>query len=480
MARDIPSEARTLTADLCIIGGGSGGLSVAAGAVQMGASVVLIEAGKMGGDCLNYGCVPSKALISAARLARSRSEGGAFGLAPAAVQVDFAAVHDHVHGVIAAIAPHDSVERFEGLGVTVLRGFARFTGPDVVEVDGRTVRARRFVIATGSRAVIPPIPGLPETPHLTNETIFDLTEAPGHLLILGGGPIGIEMAQAHRRLGCTVTVVDGGRALGREDPEAAALVLERLRAEGVTIREGARVASVAGQAGEITVTLDTGEAVTGTHLLVAAGRRASIADMGLDAAGVETTPQGIKVDKGLRSVSNRRVYAVGDAAGGMQFTHLAGYHAGLVIRSALFRLPVTARTDHIPRTTYAEPELAHVGMTEAEARKAHPDVEIVRADFSGNDRAQAMRETAGFAKVMVGRKGRILGATIVGPQAGELIGVWALAIANGLKIGAVAGMVAPYPTLGEISKRAAGAYYAPRLFHNAWVKRAVRLLARLG
>lgn len=480
MARDTGTAGAELTPDLCVIGAGSGGLSVAAGAVQMGASVVLIEAGAMGGDCLNYGCVPSKALISAARIAHGRGQGDALGVAPAAASVDFARVHAHVHGVIAAIAPHDSVERFEGLGVTVLRGFARFTGPDRVEVEGRTVRARRFVIATGSRAVVPPIPGLDGVPHLTNETIFDLTEAPGHLLVLGGGPIGVEMAQAHRRLGSAVTVFDSGRALGREDPDAAAVVLSRLRAEGVALREGARVVAASGAAGAVTLTLEGGETVTGTHLLVAVGRRASLDGMGLDAAGIETTPQGVRVDAGLRSVSNRRVYAVGDAAGGMQFTHLAGYHAGLVIRSALFRLPVRARTDHIPRTTYTDPELAQVGMTEAEARAAHPGVEVVRADVAGNDRAQAMRETEGFAKVMVGRRGRILGATVVGPHAGELIGVWALAMASGLKIGAVAGMVAPYPTLGEISKRAAGAYYAPRLFASPWVRRIVRLLARLG
>ena len=479
MARDTGPEGAVLTPDLCIIGAGSGGLSVAAGAVQMGASVVLIEAGKMGGDCLNYGCVPSKALLAAGKIAHGRGEGAAFGLAPATAQVDFARVNAHVRDVIAGIAPHDSVERFEGLGVRVIQAFARFTGRDTVEAGGYTIRARRVVIATGSRAIVPPIPGLDGVPFLTNETIFDLTEAPRHLLVLGGGPIGMEMAQAHRRLGSAVTVLDGGRVLGRDDPEAAALVRDHLIAEGVTIREGARVTAVSGGEG-ITLTLEGGETVTGSHLLVAVGRRASLDGLGLEAAGVETTPQGVKVDKGLRSVSNRRVYAVGDAAGGMQFTHLAGYHAGLVIRAALFRLPVTARTDHIPRTTYTDPELAQVGMTEAEARAAHPSVEIARADFAENDRARATRHTAGFAKVMVGPRGRILGATIVGPQAGELIGVWALAMASGLKIGAVAGMVAPYPTLGEISKRAAGAYFAPRLFGSPWVKRAVRVLGWFG
>ena len=479
MARDTSEVGPVLTPDLCIIGGGSGGLSVAAGAVQMGASVVLVEAAKMGGDCLNYGCVPSKALLAAAKIAHGRGEGAAFGIAPTTASVDFAAVHAHVHGVIAGIAPHDSVERFEGLGVRVIQAFARFTAPDTVEAGGHTIRARRFVIATGSRAVVPPITGLDGVPFLTNETIFDLTEAPPHLLVLGGGPIGMEMAQAHRRLGSAVTVIEGSRVLGRDDPEAAAIVRDRLLAEGVTIREDAKVVAVSGGEG-VSLTLEGGETVSGSHLLVAVGRKANLDGLGLEAAGVRTTPTGVEIDKGLRSVSNRRVYAVGDAAGGMQFTHLAGYHAGLVIRSALFRLPVAARTDHIPRTTYTDPELAQIGLTEAEARVIYPGVSVARADYADNDRARATRHTVGFAKVMVGRGGRILGVTIVGPQAGELIGVWSLAMASGLKIGAVAGMVAPYPTLGEISKRAGGAHFAPRLFGSPWVKRAVRLLARLG
>ena len=480
MARDMDIATDTIRADLCVIGGGSGGLSVAAGAVQMGASVVLVEGGAMGGDCLNHGCVPSKSLLAAAKHASGLGQGGAFGVRPAAAQVDFSAVHAHVHDVIAGIAPHDSVERFEGLGVHVIRGWARFTDRDRIEAAGVTVRARRFVIATGSRAVVPPIPGLADVPYLTNETLFDLTERPDHLLVLGGGPIGMEMAQAHRRLGAAVTVLESTRALGREDPEAAAVVIARLRAEGVTLREGVRAIGVAGEAGAITVTLDGGETVAGSHLLVAVGRRAVLDRLDLEIGGVKAGPQGVAVDRGLRSVSNRRVYAVGDAAGGLQFTHLAGYHAGLVIRSALFRLPVRVRTDHIPRTTYTDPELAQIGMTEAEARLAGERFEVARAEFSENDRARAERRTEGFAKVIVGRGGRILGASIAGPQAGELIGVFALAISARLKIGAVAGMVAPYPTLVEVCKRAAGAYYTPRLFANARVKQVVRLLAKLG
>ena len=471
----------TLTPDLCVIGGGSGGLSIAAGAVQMGASVVLIEGHKMGGDCLNYGCVPSKALIAAAKHAHAMRSGAAFGVAPAGPQVDFAAAHAHVHDVIAGIAPHDSVERFEGLGVRVIRDWARFTDGRTVQAGAVTIRARRFVIATGSRPFVPPIPGLADTPHLTNETVFDLTEAPRRLIVIGAGPIGLEMAQAHRRLGAEVVALEAGRALGKEDPEAAAVALARLRAEGVEIREGATVEAAEPDEGGVAVTLAGGERLTGSHLLVAVGRTPSLDRLDLAAAGVDSDKRGVKVDDGLRSVSNRRVYAVGDAAGGLQFTHLAGYHAGVVIRSALFRLPAKARTDHIPRVTYLDPEIAQVGLTEAEAREAHGDrLSVSRFDYAENDRARAERLTDGFAKVMVDRKGKVVGATVVGAQAGELIQVWALALANGLKIGAVANMVAPYPTLGEVNKRAAGAHFAPKLFRNPWVKRAVRTLSLLG
>ncbi|PKP67728.1 MAG: dihydrolipoamide dehydrogenase [Alphaproteobacteria bacterium HGW-Alphaproteobacteria-8] len=470
-----------LEVDLCVIGGGSGGLSTAAGAAQMGASVVLVEGHKMGGDCLNYGCVPSKALIAAAKHAHALGAGAPFGVAPATAQVDFAAVSAHVRSVIASIAPHDSVERYEGLGVRVIEAWGAFTAPDTLHAGHVTIKARRFVIATGSRAFVPPIPGLDTTPFLTNETVFDLTERPQTLIVIGGGPIGMELAQAHRRLGANVIVLEAAKALGREDPEAAAVALTALRAEGVEIREGAQVASAAPGPQGVRVTLSDGTVIDGSHLLVAVGRRSNLERLNLAAAGVETTKTGVAVDKGLRSVSNRRVYAVGDTAGGLQFTHLAGYHAGLVIRSALFRLPAKARADHIPRVTFTDPEIAHVGLTEAEARDAHgARLEVVRAAYAENDRARAERATGGFIKVMVGPRGRILGATIVGAQAGELIGVWALALAQKLKIGAVAGMVAPYPTLGELSKRAAGAYFTPRLFDSPWVKRAVRLLAKLG
>ena len=463
--------------DICVIGAGAAGLSVAAGAAQMGARVVLIEAGEMGGDCLNSGCVPSKALLAAAHKAHQTAQ-SAFGVAGHDPAPDFAAAKDHLRSVIARIAPVDSQARFEGLGVRVIRARARFRSPTTLTAGDHVITARRFVIATGSRPSVPSVPGLGDVPYLTNETLFDLSARPDHLIIIGGGPIGIEMAQAHRRLGSAVTVVEAARALGRDDPEAVALVLARLRAEGVTIHEGAAVTAVSGQAGAVRVDTAQGQSVTGTHLLIAIGRQPVVDGLGLDLAGVDHGPGGIAVDAGLRS-SNRRIFAIGDVTGGAQFTHVAGYQAGVIVRSMLFGLRARGRSDHIPRVTYTDPELAQVGLTEAEARKIHgARLTIVRADFAHNDRAIATGQAQGFAKVMVVR-GRPVGAVIVGPQAGELIQVWALALAARLKISAVAGMISPYPTLGEINKRVAGAYFAPRLFESPWVKRVVRLVQRL-
>lgn len=451
----------TIKTDLCVIGAGAGGLSVAAGAVQMGARVVLIEAGAMGGDCLNHGCVPSKALLHAA-----------------AQGMGWAAAHDHIRRSIAAIAPHDSAERFEGLGVRVIRAKAAFRSPREVVAGDTVIRARRFVIATGSLPALPKIPGLESIPFLTNETLFGLSEQPGHLLILGGGPIGMEMAQAHRRLGCEVTVIEADRALGREDPEQAALVVENLRREGVRIEEGTSLTGLRGGPGVVEAETADGRSFRATHLLVATGRRANVARLALETAGIETTPTGIKVDVGLRT-TNRRIYAIGDAAGGAQFTHLAGYHAGVVVRSALFALPARARAAHIPRVTYTEPELAQIGMTEAEARKAHGGkLEVLRLPFAANDRATITGRGEGVIKLMV-RRGRPVGVSIAGPGAGELVNLWALVMANRLPLKSVAAMVSPYPTMGEINKRVAGAYFSPRLFDNQGVKRLVGLVQNL-
>lgn len=463
--------------DLLVIGAGSGGLSVAAGAVQMGASVILLEGHRMGGDCLNYGCVPSKALIASGKAAYSQSHAAHYGVADVTPQVNYAAAKDHVAGVIAQIEPTDSVERFEGLGVRVIQHYGAFISPRKVQAGDHVITARRVILATGSSPLVPPIPGLDAVPFETNETIFALRERPDHLLIIGGGPIGMEMAQAHRRLGSEVTVIEGASVLGQDDPETAQVVRDQFAAEGITIEEGAMAAEIRGEPGAIEVEAKDGRTFKCTHLLVAVGRSANTDRLNLQAAGIETTGRGIKVDASMRT-TNRRVYAIGDVAGGLQFTHMAGYHAGLIIRQALLGLPARERTDHVPWCTYTQPELAQVGLTEAAARKHHGgNLEVVRFEYAHNDRAIAERKTAGLIKVMVVR-GRPVGASIAGEQAGELIGLWAFVLANRLKMKHVAGMVAPYPTLGEINKRVAGAYFSPRLFDSRLVKSVVGFVQR--
>lgn len=475
--------AKLLTPDICVIGAGSGGLSVAAAAAAFGVEVVLIEKGLMGGDCLNYGCVPSKALLAAAKAAAGNRAQDRFGIHSEGLEIDFARANDHVRSVIAAIEPHDSQERFEGLGVTVLREAARFTDETTVEAGDVRIRARRFVVATGSTALVPPIPGLDEVPFLINETLFELREAPAHLAIIGGGPIGLEMAQAHRRLGAQVTVFEAAKSLGKDDPELAGIVLQSLRDEGIEILEETAVERVAAADGGVKIFAKTAEGTTreteASHLLVAAGRAPNVDNMGLEAAGISFDRKGIKVDSGLRT-TNRKVYAIGDVAGGLQFTHVAGYQAGLVIRSILFRMPVKMDNATVPWVTYTSPELGHIGLTEAEARQAHGGrVKVLSAEYDGNDRAQAEGLTKGRLKLIAGPGGRLLGADIVGAQAGEILNLLSLALSKKMTMKDLAGFIAPYPTLGELVRRAAISYYAdaPK---NVWLRRLLAILRKFG
>lgn len=485
MAKDDVSpvgvSSETLNVDFCIIGAGSGGLSLAAAAAAFGQRVVLIEKHKMGGDCLNYGCVPSKALLAAGKRAQAMRTAGKFGIAAHEPEIDYRAVHDHVKSVIAAIAPNDSVERFTGLGVHVITAAGRFVDADTVMAGDHRIKARFFVIATGSSPVAPPITGLKDVPFFTNETIFDNAEKLPHLIIIGGGPIGLEMAQAHHRLGSKVTVLEGAKALAKDDPELTPVVLDKLRAEGVEILEGAQVASVSGTNGAISVAIShdgATQTITGTHILVAAGRKPNTADLGLEAAGITHDRKGITVNAGLVT-SNRRVFAIGDVAGGFQFTHVANDHAGIVIRRTLFRLPAKTTGRAVPWVTYTDPELAHVGLTEAEARAKHGKINVLRWPYHENDRAQAERETAGHVKVVTDKRGRILGASIVGAQAGELIQMWSLAVSQGMKIKAMTEWISPYPTLSEVNKRAAFRYFATAA-GNPFVRKVIALLAKLG
>jgi pyruvate/2-oxoglutarate dehydrogenase complex dihydrolipoamide dehydrogenase (E3) component len=465
--------------DLAIIGAGSAGLSVAAVAAQLGVRVALIERGRMGGDCLNTGCVPSKALLAAAHAARAVRESARFGVIALDPIIDWDRLRAHVQGVIAEIAPADSEARYRALGATVLRGEARFLDPATLSVDGQPVSARRLVVAAGSRAAVPAIPGLDQIPFWTNESLFDLTEKPDHLLILGGGSVGLEMADAFCGLGCAVTVVDAARIAAKDDPELADGLRQVLARRGVTIRERVTVERIAhGPA----LVLSDGSRITGSHLLVAAGRSPNLEALDLQAGGIQADARGIMTDPGLRSVSNRRVFAAGDIAnpvelGPRAFTHVGSYHAGIIIRRALFRLP--ARIDYaaLPRVTYTDPELAQTGLTEAEAMAAGLKVQVLRWTLAANDRAVAERDTAGLVKLVAAR-GRIVGAGILAPHAGEMITAWSLAIARRAKLSTVAGLIVPYPTRSEAAKRAASGAFTSSLFSQR-TKMLVRMLNRL-
>ncbi|MBW8271311.1 dihydrolipoyl dehydrogenase family protein [Caldovatus aquaticus] len=472
--------------DVAIIGAGAAGLSVAAFAAQLGLRVALFERGRMGGDCLNHGCVPSKALLAAAHRAQEARAAGRFGIRLPPPEIDWAAVRAHVRGAIARIAPNDSEERFRALGAEVIRASAHFVAPDAIEAGARRYTFRRAVIAAGSAPAVPAIPGLAEVPYLTNETVFELEDPPGHLIILGGGAVGLEMAQAHARLGCLVTVIEAAPSIApREDPELVEGLRRTLKAEGIALREGAALRRVEPDgAGGLAAVLADGSRIVGTHLLLAVGRAPRLAGLDLPAAGIQATRQGIATDLALRSVSNRRVWAAGDIAdpqglGPRAFTHVAACHAAIVARSMLFRLP--ARLDYaaLPRVIHTDPELAQVGLTEAEARAAgHAALGILRWPLSENDRAVAEGRPEGLVKLVTTPRGRLLGASVLAPRAGDMAGLFGLMIGRRLPLSALAGLVLPYPTLAEGAKRAAGEFFLPRLLSPA-MKRLADLLIRL-
>lgn len=459
----------TRTVDIAIVGAGAAGLVSASGAAQLGLNVVLIEANDMGGECLNSGCVPSKAILAAAHAAKQASGNASMGIeAAGAVKVDFPAVMAHVRAAITAIEPKDSQARFEGLGATVLRDWAKFTGPQTLEVGGETIRFKQAVIATGSSPMVPPIEGIDTVEYLTNETLWGLKELPKHMLIIGGGAIGSEMSQAFRLLGADVSLFEMGTLLGRVDPDAAALVRAQFEEDGIDVHEKTSVTSVTTLPdGRIALGYEkdgeTGE-VIGSHLLVAAGRTVKTDHLGLEAAGVERGRRGIAVDKRLRT-SNKKIYAVGDCNGQYQLTHAAGNEAGQFIKSALFKLPTGISRSAMVHVTFTQPEVAQAGMTQAEAREAHgADIEVLIAGYDDNDRAIAEGKTKGAAKLVLSSKGKVLGASITGAHAGELIHMWALAISKGLTPRDLSSYIAPYPTFSEINKALVGAYFQDRLF----------------
>ena len=471
--------------DICVIGGGAGGLAAAAAAAAMSVPVVLVERGRMGGQNLT-GAVPAQAFLAAAERANALHTGAAFGVKTVRSGIDFAAVNAHVRGAIEAVAPLMSAERFGGLGVRVVAGTARFADAATVAVDELRIKARRFVIATGSSPLVPPLAGLSETPYLVPETAFELPDCPRHLIVIGAGRTGLALAQAFRRLGADVTVLEAERPLRHEDPECAAVVLDALDREGVRLRTGVRILQVRRVLARVQVVIGKSDApdgaaeetLEGTHLLLAAGRRPNIGDLDLDAARIRHSRGGIVVDKRLRT-TNKSVYAIGDAIGGPRSVHLASHQAGLVIRNALFRHPVAVEHRAAASITYTDPEIARIGLSEQEARAQARVIRILRWPYRENDRAAATGATAGHIKVIAGAGGQILGAAIVGAQAGETIALWALALGQRLPIGAMAGLIAPYPSYAELGKRAAITYFM-RGLTSARVRRIIGWLRRFG
>ena len=466
---------REFKADLVVIGAGSAGLSAAAGAAMLGLKVVLYEQGRMGGDCLNYGCVPSKALLSAAKAAQGVREAGRYGVDAAIRAVDWSRVQAHVRGAIETIAPVDSQERFEGLGVTVIREHARFADRKTIVSDTTRTTARRIILATGSRAFVPPIQGLEEAGYLTNETIFSAPEQPTHLIILGGGPIGMEMAQAFNRLGSQVTVVERERVLGLSDEAHAQIAADTLREEGVTLLEGHTAERVeTTEAGiRLIARHEGGEAaIEGSHILVALGRRAVLDGLNLETGGVAHDGRSVTVKDTLRSPSNPRVWALGDVAGMGQFTHLAGWHASVFVRRAFFKSPFAKSTSlPLPVVTYTSPEVAQIGLTKAAAREQYgEEAEVSHFAF-------AEGKTKGEAKLII-RKGKLIGASIVGEGAGDIVQIVGLAMSNGLKVRDLTNFISPYPTRAEAVKRAASAHFTETVF-GPGAKRLVGLLQRI-
>lgn len=449
---------------------------------MLGLNAALVERSEMGGDCLNTGCVPSKAIIAAAHRAHDMRNAGKYGIKAVEPEVNFKAVHDHIHAAIATIAPEDSQERFEEMGVDVIRGQASFTGPKSITValnDGtaRAISAPRIVIATGSRAFVPPIDGLADVPFMTNEDIWELTELPAHLIVLGGGPIGMEMAQSFRRLGSKVTVATVGRPFPKDDDDAAKIVIEKLRGEGIVINENARAKAVRKERDGLVLTTDSGEEISGTHLLIATGREVNFDGLNLEAAGVSYDKGGIIVDA-RRRTSSKHIYAIGDCRAGPRFTHTSGYEGSNIVLEVGFGLPTKVNYKALPWVTYVDPELAQVGLTEKAAREQYGDkITVWREDFAHNDRAITELETTGFVKI-VKKGGKVVGATIVGAHAGDMLLPWSMAIMGKSNTFGIASLIVPYPNRAEHSKAAAFASDEATVF-NAWTRGWAGFLAKI-
>ncbi|MBT8118587.1 MAG: NAD(P)/FAD-dependent oxidoreductase [Gammaproteobacteria bacterium] len=468
--------------DLVVIGGGAGGLVVASVAAQLGLDVVLINKEEaMGGDCLHYGCVPSKALLKSASVAHTVRHAGRWGIGSGAPQVDMQAVNQVIKNAIDTIQVHDSRERFEALGCEVLTGEARFSGHSLVEVGDTKLSAKHFVIATGSSAWLPPIKGLRGVQFLTNEDMFSLPTLPKSMIVLGGGPVGVEMAQAYSRLGTDVTIIElAPRLLPRMDQALSEILADVLLSEGVVLEFNQEVVEVSEGAGadgrtEKQVTLIDGTSHRAEALLVAIGRRPVVDSLNLDQAGIDFTAQGITVNRKMQT-SNRKVFACGDVTGEMPLTHVAELQAGIVIANLIFKFPKKINYDVVPAVVYSEPEVAQVGIS-VEQCNALAKGEVYQFEVEQLDRAVTDNKKAGIAKILTDN-GRIVGAHIIAPHAGELIHELALAVQNRMKVSKLTALVHAYPSYSQLNKRLAGQYYKDRLF-SPFTKKMVAILNRI-
>lgn len=470
-----------LTPDLCIIGGGPGGIAAAVKAAALAMPAVLVEKGAMGGANLAYGGVPSLALQAAAGYYEILRRGPAMGVTGAPLQVNFGKVAEHIRAAVDAVAPNLSADRLAALGVRIVPAAARFTDRRTAVAGDVTIRARRFIVATGAVPTAPDLPGIEGVDYLTVESVFDMSRKPTHLVVIGAGSRGLEIAQAYARLGVDVTVLDDGPALPDEDPELAAMVLDRLRAEGIRVRDRASIAGIARRRGGIRVTLagEDGESnVDGSHLLLATGRRPNIADLGLDSAGVAFDGSGVIVDRQLRT-TNRRIYAIGDAIAGPALANRAGYQAERIVRAMAYRLPLRDDPASVPVVTFTDPGLARVGLIEEDARRRYDKIRVLRFPYGENDRAQAERMAAGAVKVVTRSSGRIVGAAIAGHDPGEQIALWSLALAKRLSVADMLDFVPPYPARADSARRAAETFYGYGLTPS-WRRRIIEALRKFG
>lgn len=471
--------AEQLKPDFCVIGGGPGGIAFASAAARLGRSVVLVEKARLGGTNLSSGGTPTKAFLAAAARAQQMRDAGGFGIRPIEPQVDLRAVTDHVFATIAAIAPNMTAERLGAIGVEVIAGEARFIDRATIVAGSAEIRAKIFVLATGSVPLVPPLPGLDRVLALTPDTIFTRPETIDRLIVLGGSDHGLEMAQGFRRLGAEVTVIEALVPLVEQEAEMRSAVLNRLAVEGVRIVDNARVERLEAYGAGVRVVFDRGGraySVDGSHVLLAVGRRPATSGLNLEAAGITYSAAGVAVSRALRT-TNPRVYAIGDVTGAPPYAHVAQHQAGVLARRLLLRLPVRFDEQAVPRAIFTEPALAHVGLTEAAAKARYRAIRVLRWPYAENDRAQGRRETEGFVKIVTTQRGRIVGASIVGAEAGELIQVWALAMQKRLGIRAMASFVAPSPAMAEINSSVAQMHYYP-LLASPLVQRVVSWLTR--